>query len=254
MRRIGAVLAAVFAVVAGLVPDTAAVASATPVRVLQFNICHSGIADCYTGDRVMTKAKSVIASVKPQILSVNESCSGDVAALLPSMGAAHTTFVAARHASGAPVKCKNGQDYGNIVMVADALAGPDTASGVYTAQDTTSDEYRAWACIPAGSLTACTTHLSADSPTVAFAQCKELMSRAVGYAATAPVVVSGDMNLKYKGNPNVQDCDPSGFYRKGDGSLQHVFATTNLGFTSSSKIDMAGTTDHPAWEVTVSLG
>jgi hypothetical protein len=64
-------------------------------------------------------------------------------------------------------------------------------------------------------------------------------------------VVSGDMNLRYQGSPNVQDCNPSGFYRKGDGSVQHVFASNNLTFVSGTTISMSGTTDHPAWLVTV---
>ena len=36
--------------------------------------------------------------------------------------------------------------------------------------------------------------------------------------------------------------------------MQHVFATTNLAFVSGTKIDMAGTTDHPGWLVTVTMG
>jgi endonuclease/exonuclease/phosphatase family metal-dependent hydrolase len=112
---------------------------------------------------------------------------------------------------------------------------------------------RVWACLPAGALSACTTHLSASSGTTALAQCKELMSRAAGYASSAPVVVSGDMNLRYQGNPDAQDCNRTGFYRKGDGDLQHVFATTSLTFVSGTKIDMAGTTDHPGWLVTVTM-
>jgi hypothetical protein len=108
---------------------------------------------------------------------------------------------------------------------------------------------RVWACLPAGSLSACTTHLSARTGSVALAQCKELLGRAVGLPG--PTVVSGDMNLRYQGSPNVQDCNPAGFYRKGDGNVQHVFASTSLTFVSGTTISMSGTTDHPAWLVTV---
>jgi hypothetical protein len=235
------------------VPAHAAPRAATTVKVLQLNICHSGAAGCYTGDAVLTKAVDVISSTAPQVLSVNEACSGDVEPLRSAMGAAQAAFVAAQRPDGSPVLCNNGQQYGNIVMVADGLAGGPAASGRYTNQDT-GREKRAWVCLPAGALSACGTHLSASDGTVALAQCKELMARAVDYAATAPVVVSGDMNLRYQGDPNVQDCNRSGFYRKGDGSLQHVFATTNLAFVSGTKIDMAGTTDHPGWLVTVTMG
>lgn len=227
-----------------------AASAATTVKVLQLNICHSGVAGCYTGEAVMTKAVSVISSTQPQVLSVNEACSGDVDRLRAAMGAARAEFVAAQRPDGSPVTCTNGQRYGNAIMVAESLAGGAGVSGRYTAQDGSS-ELRVWACLPAGTLSACTTHLSARSGTTALAQCRELMSRAAGYTAAGPVVVSGDLNLRYQGSPDAQSCNRSGFYRKGDGSVQHVFATTNLAFVSGKKIDMAGTTDHPGWLVTV---
>ncbi|WP_199431252.1 endonuclease/exonuclease/phosphatase family protein [Qaidamihabitans albus] len=248
VRRVAVV--AVLALVAVLLPGT--VSAATPVRVLQLNICHSGAAGCFTGDEVMARARSVIGQVKPQVLSVNEACSGDVEPLRQAMGAARTKFVAAQRPDGSPVKCANGQDYGNAIMVAEPLAGGAGAGGRYRSQDS-GNEKRVWACLPAGRLSACSTHLSARDAGVAFRQCTELMSRAVEYAARAPVVVSGDMNLRYGGSPDVQDCNRSGFYRKGDDAVQHVFATKNLTFVRGQKIDMAGTTDHPAWLVTVDM-
>lgn len=231
-------------------------AAATTVKVLQLNICHSGLVGCYTGNRVIDRAVSVINSTRPQVISVNEACAGDVEPLRLAMGPARTVFVAAQRRDGTPVTCTNGQPYGNAIMVVDAMAGTTGVSGRYVAQDS-GNEMRVWACLPAGRLTACTTHLSASSGSVALAQCKELMARAVGYAATAPTVVAGDMNLRYRGwpwpGPNVQDCNRSGFYRKGDGDVQHVFATTNLAFVSGTKISMDGTTDHPAWLVTTTM-
>lgn len=255
----------VLGVMAALVPVAAAaatqvtqvtqVAQATEVKVLQLNICHSGkVKECFTGDKVMTRAKSVIGSVKPQVLSVNEACRNDVEPLRQAMGAAKAKFIEARESDGSPKKCKNNKDdYGNVIMIVDALAGTTEASDQYSAQDN-SNERRVWACLPAGKLTACTTHLSHHDGNIALAQCEELMSRAVEYARTAPTVVSGDMNLQYKGSPNVQKCNRSGFYRKGDGHLQHVFATTSLGFVGGTKVDMEDTTDHPGWLVTMTLG
>ncbi len=251
MRLITRLVTAVSLVLFGMAVAPSA-SAATTVKVLQLNICHSGVAGCYTGDAVMTKAVSVISSTRPQVLSVNEACSGDVERLRAAMGAARVQFVAAQRRDGSAVTCVNGQQYGNIVMVAEALAGGAGVTGRYVAQDG-SNELRVWACLPAGALSACTTHLSARSGTTALAQCKELMNRAVGYAAAGPVVVAGDMNLRYGGSPNVQDCNPSGFYRKGDGSVQHVFATTSLAFVRGTRIDMAGTTDHPGWLVTVTM-
>jgi hypothetical protein len=246
-RRMRSVIG-VLLLVTGLVFATPA-SAATTVKVLQLNICHSGVAGCYTGaDPVMTKAVAVIGSTKPQVLSVNEACSGDVPCLQSAMGPSQAVFVAAQTRADAPVTCTNGQQYGNILIVVSALAGTAPSTGRYTAQDT-SNEMRVWACLPAGGLSACTTHLSAKSGSVALAQCKELLTRAA--ALPGPTVVAGDMNLRYQGSPNVQDCNPTGFYRKGDGDVQHVFASTSLTFVSGTKLSMSGTTDHPAWLVTM---
>lgn len=248
MHRRLAFVTALLLALATVVPGTAS--AATQVRVLQLNICHSGAVSCFTGDEVITKARSVISSTRPHVLSVNEACSGDVATLRDAMGGARTKFVAAQRPDGSPVKCRNGQDYGNAIMVVNSITTGTGVSGRFRNQDS-SNEKRVWACLPAGALSACTTHLAARDGAVALAQCRELMSRAVDYAQRAPVVVSGDMNLRYGGTPDAQDCNRSGFYRKGDGALQHVFATKTLTFVSGKKIDMAGTTDHPAWLVTV---
>jgi hypothetical protein len=239
----------VLLLVSGFLAGPTQAQAATTIKVLQLNICHSGHAGCYTGaEPVMAKAVSVIGSTKPQILSVNESCEGDVGRLRTAMGASQAVFVAAQTRDGAPVTCTNGQRYGNILVVVSTLAGTSPATGRYAAQDT-SNEMRVWACLPAGALSACTTHLSSKTGSVALAQCKELLTRAK--ALPGPTVVSGDMNLRYQGSPNVQDCNPAGFYRKGDGDLQHVFASTSLTFVSGTKISMSGTTDHPGWLVTV---
>lgn len=106
MRTVAGVLLLVVLSIAAPLPATAA----TTVKVLQLNICHSGVAGCYTGaDPVMTKAVSVITSTKPQVLSVNEACQGDVARLQAAMGASQAVFVAAQTRAGAPVTCTNGQ-------------------------------------------------------------------------------------------------------------------------------------------------
>jgi hypothetical protein len=239
----------VLLLLSGFLVATAPASAATTVKVLQLNICHSGVAACYTGaEPVMAKAVSVIGSTRPQVLSVNEACAGDVARLQAAMGASQAVFVAAQRRDGTPVTCANGQQFGNILIVVAALAGGPPVTGRYASQDT-SNEMRVWACLPAGGLSACTTHLSARSGSVALAQCKDLLNRAVGLPG--PTVVSGDMNLRYQGSPNVQDCNPAGFYRKGDGDVQHVFASNDLAFVSGTTLSMSDTTDHPAWLVTV---
>ncbi|CAM3896429.1 hypothetical protein KIPE111705_30390 [Kibdelosporangium persicum] len=60
--------------------------------------------------------------------------------------------------------------------------------------------------------------------------------------------------MRYRGSPNVQGCNPSGFYRTGDGASHHIFASADPAIVSGTKFDMAGAIDHPGWMVTVNMG
>jgi hypothetical protein len=217
------------------------------VTVLQLNICHGGMnKNCYRGDAVLTKAAEVIRSSKPHVLSVNEACSRDIDRLRPAMGSARALFVAARNLDDTPTLCGDGDQYGNIIMVADEFAGTTEETGTYPAQYRAADgvlELRSWACLPAAKLTACTTHLSSDNAPTALAQCQDLTHRAAGYPR--PTIVAGDFNLKDQGSPSMRDCDPAGFSRRGDDGVQYVYASDDLTFSQVTKIDMTGTTDHP---------
>ncbi len=215
------------------------------ITVLQLNICHGGMNNCYRGDAVLTKAAEVISANKPQVLSINEACRGDIARLRQAMGPARALFVAAHNLDGTPTRCRDGDQYGNIVMVTDRLATTER-SGMYRAQrrdPAGHKELRAWACLIGPTLSACTTHLSSDSDRTALAQCQDLIRRAAGYPR--PTVVAGDFNLDDQGSPSMRDCDPAGFSRRGDGGVQHTYAGDDLTFTRTTKIDMMGTTDHP---------
>lgn len=248
----GRLLLAAALVLGFAVTSVPAQAAATTVTTLQLNLCHSGVnTSCFTGDDVIDRAVAVIEAEQPQVLSVNEACSGDVATLRTAMGRSTVSrFVAAERPDGSAVTCTNGQSYGNIIMVIGSLAGSGY-SGIYEAsiQDSGS-ERRAWTCLEGDRLTACSTHLSASDAGIALQQCQALVGRA---ASRTPAIVSGDMNLRYGGTTDAQDCNRTGFYRKGDGSLQHVFASTGLSFVSSEVISMAGTTDHDALLVTTTL-
>jgi hypothetical protein len=225
---------------------TETTSTGTTITVLQLNICHGGMSGCYRGDAVLAKAADVIRSSRPHVLSVNEACSADIERLRPAMGSARALFVAARNLDGTPTPCRDGDQYGNIIMVASGFGGTAEESGTYTAQYRFADghlELRSWACLPAADLSACTTHLSSDNAPTALAQCRDLMNRAAGYPG--PTVVAGDFNLKDQGSPSMRECDPPGFSRRADGSVQHIYASDDLTFTTTTKIDMTGTTDHP---------
>jgi endonuclease/exonuclease/phosphatase family protein len=250
MHRVIIVLTA-FALL--VVPSAAATGAGDTISLLQLNICHGGMnKGCYHGDAVLTKATEVIRASKPHVLSVNEACAGDVDRLRPAMGPARTVFVAARNLDGTPTRCRDGQQYGNIVMVAASFAGTAEESGRYDAQYRALDghlELRSWACLPAPALSACTTHLSSDDAPTALAQCQDLMRRAAGYPR--PAAVLGDFNLHDTGSPGMPDCDPAGFTRRGDGGVQYAYTSDDLAPTTVTKIDMGGTTDHPGLLVTL---
>jgi hypothetical protein len=222
-------------------------AEAQEFRVLQMNLCHSGVVSCYTGDAAINQAIAVIQGESPDIVSLNEVCRADV----PRIGGAAYAgwFTPARRPTGETVKCTNGDDYGIAMLHKAGLA--TSASNGYTAQDSGS-ERRVWMCSTfADGTAACVTHLSTSSST-AMKQCKELLNiNMPAHTAGRATVVAGDFNLRYNQwnpfQPNVQDCVPSGFFRKGDGSVQHIMAASaRFNFVATEVIGMAGTTDHPA--------
>lgn len=222
------------------------------VRVLQLNLCHSGVAGCFTGDAVMAKAVEVIADVAPTLVTLNEVCREDVPWLAEQTGAIDHRFTPALKADDTPVKCKNGDHYGNGLLAWIAPEWDAPVTGVYAAQSSQT-ERRVWICMGYAGMVGCTTHLSTAGAT-ALAQCEEFVGGPLATAAAAgPAVMAGDWNLKYNGNPDAQDCVAAGFFRKGDGSVQHMIAADAFGFLETIKIDMDGTTDHPGLEVRLTL-
>lgn len=234
-----------------------------PFWVLQLNLCNSGLAGCYDGGRAVPEAATAIQGSAPDVVTLNEICQNDVVQLSSTLAGVYSgsTVVWAFKAAGdrrtgAPYKCKNGQDYGIglIAHIPGTYAGHQIFSGLYASQDAASAEQRAWLCLHAtGSYYACTTHLASTSGAVALAQCQDLTNQIIpsvrsadgGYA---PTVLGGDLNMKYRGSPNAQSCVPPGYFRKGDGDVQHVMATTDFTFSSSRKIAM-NHTDHDGWFV-----
>ncbi len=248
------------AVVSGRAAGSWASASAgSSLRELQFNLCDSGIATCYTGRSVRTAA-TVIRSERPDVVTLNEVCRKDVATLARALSAARgnrpvaAAFKAARdRATDGPYRCVNGQTYGIGVL---ALLTPAdtryrTYSGVYPRQDLADPEERVWVCIdlPTGLLT-CTTHTAAASRTVALAQCRYFLNTALPKlrreVGDLPVTLGADLNLQADGTPSPQSCLPHGYQRADDGLLQDVIASRNIAVRSHTVIDMHGATDHPA--------
>jgi hypothetical protein len=262
LRRSVAVVACLVCAAALLTGSPAAgKVRGTPLRVLQMNLCDSGIARCYTG-RSVPEAAAVIRAEAPDLVTLNEVCADDVYVLDRALAGVHpggtvvSAFQAAadRRTAGA-FRCRNGQPYG-IGLVAHLpvpSGGYPTYRGIYPIQDSRDPEERAWLCLWASTyFYACTTHLASTSPTVALAQCRYLLDKVIP-RVPAPAVLAGDLNLRYGGVPDVRSCLPSGYLRMDDGAVQHVVATPDFTAGSSRSIDMDGATDHPGLLVTLTI-
>jgi hypothetical protein len=254
-------------VLAGSRPETAARATPEPLRVLQMNLCDSGIAQCYTG-RSVAEAAAVIRADMPDVITVNEVCQSDVSTLDRTLVGLHPggTVVSAFKAAtdrrtGEAFRCRDGEPYGIGLLAYIPMADPGytTSSGIYPVQDHGDPEERAWLCLDAiGSFYACATHLASTSPTVALAQCDYLLGTVIpdvhardsGYE---PTVVGGDFNLSYGGTPDMRSCVPASYLRKGDGGVQDIVVTTDFTVSSDRSIGMDGTTDHPGLLVALTV-
>jgi endonuclease/exonuclease/phosphatase family metal-dependent hydrolase len=219
-----------------------------PVRVLQMNLCNSGLAGCYTGRSVAT-AVAVIRAQAPDLVTLNEVCRADVVVLEHALGAAKSSSSfqpAIDRRTGDPVRCLGGDAYG-IALVARRPA-LRTTGGIYPTQNPADPEQRAWLCLDTTTFAACTTHLDAGNATVARAQCNYLIYTVVP-TLRAPLVLGGDFNLR----SDIQGCLATGDHRIDDGGVQDVVVSAPFAVASERQIDMLASTDHPGLLVTLAL-
>ena len=238
--------------------SVSAVRQGDTVRVLQFNLCDSGIAGCFTG-RSVSVAADVIRDERPDVVTLNEVCREDVSVLARAMSAARrgsgvaSAFKAAvDRRTGDPFRCLNGQQYGIGLLALDASAtsGYRTYDGLYPIQDLADPEERVWLCVDArADLLACTTHTASTNVAVALAQCRLLLSSAQpmerSQAGDAAVILGADLNLPADQWPGPQLCLPQGYQRTDDGSRQDIVTSPGIAVRSHTVIDMRGATDHP---------
>ena len=240
---------------------------AAPVRVLQLNLCSSGIAGCYTG-RATDEAAAVIRAEAPDVVTLNEACQNDLPPLERALSAALpgaavvSAFQAARDGrTGEPYRCRNGRQYGiGLISRWPSVPGSPAAGGIYPAQDRDDPEERAWLCLDAAGppVAVCTTHLAYTKREVAGAQCRYLFGTVIAglraRTAASPVVLGGDLNLGNGDDPDLKACLPPGSALVDDGGQQHVVATPEYVVDDHRTIDLRGTTDHPGLLVTLAPG
>ena len=274
-----ALLAVVVVVVTGCAPSpgsttagSTAAPTATParapapsLRVLQLNLCSSGIADCYTG-RSTDRAAAVIRAEAPDLVTLNEVCQDDVTDLERALADAVpdatvvSAFQPARNGrTGEPYRCRNGKQYGiGLVSRWPSVPGAAASGGIYPAQDRDDPEERAWLCLDAAAappVAVCTTHLAYTKREVAGAQCRYLFDAVIAEIrardGTAPVVLGADLNLGSGDSPDLKACLPPHSALVDDGGSQHVVATPEYVVDDHRTIDLRGTTDHPGLLVTL---
>ena len=252
-------------VVGCLVAGLLVTGATTPVpggdvtRVLQLNLCNSGLAGCFTG-RAVDRAAAVIRAEEPDVVTLNEVCEGDVPVLeraLADSGRGGATLSAFRAAgdrrTGGAVRCRNGQRYG-IGIVARLRPGRRRPAPLADPRRDLPDAGRQPAGAaglavrnPGTAFTACTTHLANSSPAVARAQCGYLLRWAVpaAHLGTAAVVLGGDLNLRFGGVADGESCIPADSRRVDDEGVQNVVTTSAFAIAARRFVDMDGTTDHP---------
>ncbi len=236
------------------------------LRMLQLNLCNSGIASCYTG-RSVREAAEVIRAKRPDIVTLNEICRNDLPPLVQAIsdikrgGVIASAFKAAvDHRTDSAFRCRNGQPYGIGLVARLPSTDPYRSYGdVYPIQDPGDPEQRVWLCVHAmAGFYACTTHLASTIRTLALAQCDYLLHTAIPAMRRQdgqdPVMVGADFNLMFGGTPDARSCLTRGYRHAGDGAWQYVVATPEFAVRSSTSINMHGTTDHPGLLVDLSVG
>ena len=243
-------------------PTSAVPVPAAPVRVLQLNLCNSGIAGCYTG-RSIDEAAALLRTETPDLVTLNEVCEDDVSTLERALaravpgGKVVSTFQAARDRdTGDAYRCRNGQRFGNgIVSRWPSVPESSSGSGIYPIQDPEDPEERAWVCLEVAATPAvavCTTHLAYITREVTVDQCRYLFDTVIGGMRArdraAPLVLGADLNLG--SGEDLESCLPAGSAFADDGGVQLVVATSEFVVDGSRTIDLRDT-DHPGLLVTL---
>lgn len=235
-------LLAVCGALLALLTMAAASPERAEVRVLQMNLCNSGLAGCYTG-RAVAVAAAVMKAQDPDVVTLNEVCRSDADVLARGFGAATFRPVPDRRTGGA-TRCRNGEAYGIAILTRGKAS--DVTGGTYSVQNPADPEQRAWLCLDTPDFAACTTHLDATDRAVARRQCQYVLGTVLP-TLRQPVVLGGDFNLR----ADMRTCLSPGERRADDGGLQNVVVSAQFAITSQRRIDMRKSTDHPGLLVTL---
>jgi endonuclease/exonuclease/phosphatase (EEP) superfamily protein YafD len=259
------VLASITAVAVLSISTAATTASAQHAprtfRLLQMNLCLSGIAGCYPGTQypsVVDEAIGKIEANNPDIVTAVETCSGDAERIAHETGY-HLAFGTVIY-NGAQLPCVKPGNRGlfgiSVLTRRPIIAVNDTP---YKAQHGNEERRRVCATTVDG-VTGCVTHLTvpdtdpAGANSVANnAQCAELRTLLAQYARLGgPVLAGGDMNRH-------GSCAPANFWTQQDTEsskdpgIQHAYGVRSWLHRPSATVLPMQFSDHNALLVTATL-
>ena len=179
--------------------------------LLQMNLCLSGFAGCYGKVAYPAGVEEAVARIRdarPDAVTLNETCRGDVAEIARRTGY-HLRFSTVT-VSGKPLACvrPGGRGrFGDAVLTTSAVETSDSHD--FAAQ--AGSEWRRWLCVTTrAGIDVCTAHLATRS-TANDAQCAELATLLDRRAATRTVIFGGDVNRSGA-------CAPARAWTRSDGA------------------------------------
>ena len=262
-----------------------------PLTVYQMNLCNSGSAPCfqlkrdyYGADgsglrdetiaaRTMEQAVVQIQSLKtpPDIITLNEICEQDLNGLKQVLAYHGDSFFPVMSSDGDALPCeptRGSTRYGSAILTKDPMPTPWSEHRLFHEftednQDPGVTERRSMGCRKMTGFTACTgqllnldDHTDPDDPARPYteAQCKELVGEAETFADGQPLIIAGDLNLRWTDDSpddqqSLQNCldesENGNLTRKSDGDVQHVITTMDFADVGV-KESPEWFTDHPA--------
>src|SRR5215471_21369849 len=228
----------------------AAAAAARPspgsaYTLMQMYLCLSGLGGYARVEypAVVREAITRVREARPDAVTFNEACSGDVALIAQRTGY-HLRFSKVIY-NGKPLPCRRpgGRGFfGDAVLSKASILS--AASQPFEAQ--AGPERRVWLCASTRiGVDVCTAHLATQEPVEVAAnelQCAELGAILARRAAARAVIFGGDVNRR-------PSCAPSGFWTRTDGSApqdpgsQQVYGTGAFR-SPSARVVPAMHTDH----------
>jgi endonuclease/exonuclease/phosphatase family metal-dependent hydrolase len=222
---------------------------------MQMNLCLSGLAGCYAKVRYpagIEEAVARIRRVRPDAVTVNEACGGDLALIARRTGY-HLRFSGVIY-YGKPLSCvRPGRRglFGDAVLTRAAIMRSTRRAFASQA----GPEQRQWLCVSTRArIDVCTAHLASAEPVEAAAnapQCAEVRTMLARRASGRTVIFGGDLN-------RLGSCAPRTFWARTDAGArqdpgsQQIYGTGALR-SPSTATEPAVHTDHDVLVVRAQL-